>query len=139
MVLGINLWKFRQNRIILKYYFMVGEDMINSFAFGSMVIDGRRYTSDLIIYPDGSVRDAWVRKKGHVLTKEDLQTLLDAGPDLIIAGTGIHGRMKPESGLGEALGRLGVQFMAGPNDQAVAWYNDRSSTLNVGVCFHLTC
>ena len=113
--------------------------MIDSFAFGSMVIDGRRYTSDLIIYPDGSVRDAWVRKKGHVLTKEDLQTLLDAGPDLIIAGTGIHGRMKPESGLGEALGRLGVQFMAGSNDRAVAWYNDRSATLNVGACFHLTC
>jgi len=128
-----------QNWVVLKYNFMVGEDMIDSFAFGSMVIDGRRYTSDLTIYPDGSVRDAWVRKKGHALTKEDLQTLLDAGPDLIIAGTGIHGCMKPESGLGEALRRLGVQFMAGPNDQAVAWYNDRSATLKVGVCFHLTC
>jgi len=119
--------------------FNVGGDVIDSFAFGTMVIDGRRYTSDLIIYPDGRIRDAWWRKRGHALIKEDLQTLLDAGPEVIIAGTGIHGRMKPDPGLGEALGKLGIQFMAGPNDQAVTWFNDRIAATKAGACFHLAC
>jgi hypothetical protein len=95
--------------------------------------------SDLIIYPDGRIQDAWCRKRGHALTKEDLQALLDAGPEVIIAGTGIHGRMKPDSGLGEALGKMGIQFLAGPNDQAVSWFNDRIAATKAGACFHLAC
>jgi hypothetical protein len=113
--------------------------MIDSFKFGSMVIGGRRYTSDLIIYPDGHVRDGWWRSRGHVLTRSDVQTLVEAGPEMIIAGTGIHGRMQPEPGLEKTLGKMGIEFRAGSNDQAVIWYNGRSVTLNVGACFHLSC
>jgi len=116
-----------------------GDGMIDSITFGAMVINGRRYSSDLIIFPDGRIRDAWWRNRGHVLVKEDIQTLLDAEPEVIIAGTGIHGRMKPEAGLGAALGKLGVQLMSGPNDQAVIWFNDRLVTMKVGACFHLSC
>ena len=116
-----------------------GDDVIDLFAFGSMVIDGKRYTSDLIIYPGGRVRDGWRRSRGHVLTRADVQTMVEAGPEMIIAGTGIHGRMQPEPGLEKTLEKRGIQFMAGPNDQAVVWYNDRSATLNVGACFHLSC
>ena len=113
--------------------------MIDLIAFGSMVIDGRRYTSDLKIYPDGQVRDGWWRSRGHVLTREDVQTLVEAQSEMIIAGTGIHGRMQAEPGLEKTLEKMGIQFKAGPNDQAVAWYNDRSATVKVGACFHLSC
>lgn len=113
--------------------------MIDFFEFGSMVIDGRSYTSDLIIYPDRRVRNGWRRKQGHVLTCADLQTLVESGPETIIAGTGVHGRMQPEPGLESMLEKVGIQFMAGPNDQAVAWFNDRLSTTPLGACFHLSC
>jgi len=113
--------------------------VINFFEFGSMDIDGRRYTSDLIIYPDGRVQDGWRRSRGHVLTREDVQTLADAGAEMIIAGTGIHGRMQPEPGLERILGKMGIQFKAGRNDQAVAWYNQHLIKGKVGACFHLSC
>ncbi len=113
--------------------------MIDSFIFGSMVIDGRRYTSDLIINPDGHVRDGWRRSRGHVLTRTDVQTLVEAGPEMIIAGTGTYGRMQPEPGLEKTLGKMGIQFKSGPNHQAVAWYNDSSASISVGACFHLSC
>lgn len=119
--------------------FIVGDDVIDFFEFGSMVIDGRRYISDLIIYPDGRIRDGWRRGRGHVLARTDVQTLVEAGSETIIAGTGIHGRMKPEPGLEKMLGKMRIQFKAGPNDQAVLWYNDRSATSKVGACFHLSC
>jgi len=113
--------------------------VIDLFGFGSMVIDSHRYNSDLIIYPGGRVQDGWWRSRGHLLIKKDIQTLLDVGPEVIIAGTGINGRMQPEPDLEKTLGDLGIQFLAGPNEQAVTWYNDRSGMPKVGACFHLTC
>ena len=113
--------------------------MIDSFGFGFMVIDGHRYSSDLIIYPDGRIRDGWRRRRGHVLTRTDLETLVETWPEMIIAGKGIHGGMQPEPGLEETLRGLGIQFMAASNDQALAWYNDRSAGIKAGACFHLTC
>lgn len=119
--------------------YSLGDDVIDLFEFGSMVIDGRRYNSDLIIFPDGLVRDGWRRSRGHVLTRTDVQTLVEAGPEVIMAGTGLYGRMQPEPNLEKTLRKMGIQFKAGPNDQAVAWYNDRSASLKVGACFHLSC
>jgi len=113
--------------------------MIESFSFGDMVIDGRRYTSDLFIFPDGRVRDNWWRDRGHALCRGDLQVLVDSGPDTIIAGTGVNGLMKPEPGLDKAIRKLGIDFMAGPNGKAVSWYNQRIGKTKVGACFHLTC
>lgn len=113
--------------------------MIDLFGFGSMAIDGRKYTSDLIIFPDGHVRDGWWRSRGHVLTRTDVHTLVEAGSEMIIAGTGIYGRMQPEPGLEKTLGKLGIEFMAGPNDQAVTWFNNRVLTTKMGACFHLSC
>lgn len=81
--------------------------------------------------------DGWWRRQGHALTKDDIYTLLHAGPEVITAGAGIHGRMKPEASLTEALGKLEIQFMAGTNDQAVTWFNDRLGTTPLGACFHL--
>ncbi len=61
--------------------------MIDSFSFGTMVIDGKPYTSDLIIFPDGRVQDAWWRARGHVLSANDIADLVDKKPKIIIAGT----------------------------------------------------
>ena len=104
-----------------------------------MIIDGRIYNSVLIIFPEGLVRVVWRCIRGHVLTRSDVQTLVEAGPEVIIAGTGIYGRMQPEPNLEKTLKKQGIQFKAGPNDQAVAWYNDRSASPKVAACFHLSC
>ncbi len=44
---------------------------IDSYAFGNIVIDGMRFTSDLIIYPDGRIVDGWWRQSGHLMTEVD--------------------------------------------------------------------
>ena len=113
--------------------------MIDSFAFGSMVIDGKSYTSDLMIYPDGEVRDPWFRKRGHRLSEDDIAGLIQAGPEVIVAGTGVSGRVIPEKDLGPSLRHMGIAFFAVPNREAVALYNELSSKKRAGACFHLTC
>ena len=113
--------------------------MINSYSFGAMTIDGHPYTSDLIIFPDGRVQDAWWRKRGHVLTAEDIGGLVDSNPKIVIAGTGVNGLMKPEGGLSAYLSGRGIDFMAGPNETAVKWFNELSVSGGVGACFHSSC
>lgn len=113
--------------------------MIESFSFGDMIIDGRRITSDLIIYPNGRIQDGWWRSRGHALIRNDIQALVDSEPEMIIVGMGVNGLMKPEPGLDKWIRKQGIDYMAGPNEKAVAWYNQQIGKSRVGACFHLTC
>lgn len=114
--------------------------MIDSTAFGVMTIDGRTYTSDVIIFPDGRVRDGWWRKRGHVLSVDDILVLVDAAPKVIVAGTGTSGRMRPEAGLMDFLKERDILMIAEPNPRAVEIYNRKiASGVETGACFHLTC
>ena len=113
--------------------------MIDAFNFGSLVIDGRKYSSDLIIYPDGRIVDGWWRKNGHHFSAHDINGLIQTEPEFIIAGTGIHGYMKPNKGLENLLHQKGIVFIADKNEQAIQAYNQSVLHKRVGACFHLTC
>jgi hypothetical protein len=112
---------------------------IDSCEFGSIVIDGRKYTSDLIIYPDGRVETSWRRRFGHRLSGDDIGELIASGPDVIVAGTGLSGLVKPEEELEELLHNMAIEFFPAPNQQALEIYNELSTKKKVGACFHLTC
>jgi len=114
--------------------------MIEKTAFGSMTIKGRIYTTDLMIFPDGSIVDQWWRAKGHRLTMADIAVLVDQGPALIIAGMGIYGRMKAEKGLQEALADKGIELFTAWTKAAAGQFNTAvKKQSNVAACFHLTC
>jgi hypothetical protein len=112
---------------------------IEAYSFGWMIIDGKRYTSDLLIYPDGRVEDTWRRKRGHDLSIDDISSLIQAGPEIIVAGTGANGLMKPEKGFQKKLDQKGICFISLPSIEAVESYNKLSLEKPVGACFHLTC
>ena len=113
--------------------------MIDSFSFGTMQIDGRQYTSDLIIYPDGTIQNGWWRARGHSLSLSDIAGLVDKKPNVIIVGTGVNGRMQPDALLHAYLEEQGIEFLVGNNDVAVKWYNELKASGTVGACFHLSC
>jgi hypothetical protein len=115
------------------------KSMIDAVSFGSITIEGNTYHSDLILFPDGRVTDHWRRQAGHRLTYEDIQPLVAAGPEVIVAGCGISGMMKPETALAEILAEKGIEFLAAPNAEAIRMFNRRSSGKKTGACFHLTC
>lgn len=118
--------------------------MIRSYAFGKMEIDGTTFSSDLMIFPDGRVRDNWYRKSGHVLTLDDLSELTLSRPELIIAGTGAYGRMAMAPGLSQDLEQMGIEIRAMETGKAVSLYNEMIENRTPaqpqpGACFHLTC
>jgi hypothetical protein len=114
--------------------------MIKKCSFGAMVIDDKTYTSDLIIYPDGSVSDNWWRSSGHRLTLEDIRDLLIAEPEVIVAGTGIYGRMQLNADVQSVLITRGIELIAGRTESAAEQFNRlKQTSRQVGGCFHLTC
>jgi hypothetical protein len=114
--------------------------MIEKCGFGKMEIDGRVYTSDLLILPDGEIADAWRRIRGHRLALEDIQSLLATRPGIIVAGTGIYGRMGIAPALEAYLTDSGIELIAQPTKSAAQTYNDLiGGAKSVAGCFHLTC
>lgn len=113
--------------------------MIDTFSFGSIAIDGKKYMSDLVIFPDGHVVDSWRRKSGHGLSGEDIRTLIESEPDVIIAGTGVNGLVIPDKELEKILAKKSIDFIYAPNQKAIELYNELISKRRVGACFHLTC
>ena len=113
--------------------------IIESYSFGRMVVDGTRYTKDVIIYPDGKILSPWWRNRGHVLEPIDLKDLIAMAPELIICGSGSMGFMRPSADLKEYLEVRNIDFIAQKSSKAVTTYNQLSGSRKVGGCFHLTC
>lgn len=112
---------------------------IDRVSFGSLVMDGRKYGSDVLIFPDDRVEEGWSRARGHRLAMEDVERLVEAGPEVIVAGMGVFGRMKAEPDVKERLLQAGIRFLAAPNKRAMALFNEAARKGCAGGCFHLTC
>ncbi len=113
--------------------------MIDHYSFGRISINGNQFTSDVIIFPDGRVQGTWWRREGHSLSSFDIQELIASGPEIIIAGTGASGLMRPQKELIDLLVQEGIRFVAQPSQKASEIYNELKQSNKVGACFHLTC
>jgi hypothetical protein len=112
--------------------------VIESYEFGNIIISGKNYHNDVIVYPD-RVDAKWWRKQGHSLDVEDLKEVIDAKPDVIIVGTGQPGMMRvPERTLKEIEARK-IQIKVMPTEQACKEFNRIASEQKVIACLHLTC
>lgn len=112
---------------------------ITGYSFGRMEINGNSYLKDLIIFPNGNILSPWWRREGHRLIQADLTKLLATAPDIIVAGTGASGLMRPASELKDFLAQQSIEFIAQPTAEAVNSYNNLAKRRKTGACFHLTC
>ncbi len=111
---------------------------IDSYSFGRIVIDGKTYTSDVIIYP-GRVDASWWRKEGHLLQLADLVEALQAKPDVLIIGTGYSGVMRVPKETVDGIVRRGVEVTAERTSKAVEEYNELRGKKTVIAALHITC
>ncbi len=111
---------------------------IDSYQFGLTVVNGRKYTSDVIIFPD-RVRNDWWRKKGHELCLEDIAEVITENPEVLIVGTGAYGLVIVLSEVEQALEAKGIKLITEATDKACTIYNQLCSSQRVVAAFHLTC
>ena len=111
--------------------------MIDSYSFGSIVINGKTYTSDVIVFPD-KVQDLWWRKKGHLLQIDDLYSILSYQPHILIIGTGAYGLMKIPEETREFISNKGIKLYSDKTAKACTFYNTMKKKKLVAA-FHITC
>jgi hypothetical protein len=111
---------------------------IEQYNFGLIVIDGKRYTSDIIIYPD-RVDFNWWRKEGHILQVEDLKEAFTEKPEAVVIGTGQSGLMQVPSEVKKCFEAKGIELIVDKTKNACEIYNKLSGSKRVIAALHLTC
>jgi hypothetical protein len=110
---------------------------IDSYSFGRIVIDGKIYTRDVLIFSD-RVISPWWRKDGHLLAMEDLQDVLREKPDVLVIGKGYSGVMKVPDALVKVLAIEGIRVVVKDTAEAVGVFNILNNPKKVAA-LHLTC
>ena len=111
---------------------------IERYAFGEIVIDGRTYRRDVIVFPD-RVFHPWWRVEGHSLAPEDLEEVLHDPPEVLVVGQGKYGRMEVPAETRRRLQEAGIRLIAQPTDAACRSYNRLRGQQKVVAALHLTC
>jgi hypothetical protein len=113
--------------------------VIDSYDFGQIVIDGQRYTSDVIVFPD-RVKADWWRKESHRLHVEDVKDALEEKPNVLVVGTGYSGLVKVLPETEKYVRSRGVELIVQRTGEAYKTFNRLvQSGKTVIAAFHLTC
>ncbi|MFN3396674.1 MAG: Mth938-like domain-containing protein [Thermodesulfovibrionales bacterium] len=114
---------------------------IDHYSFGRITINGRSYTSDVIIYPE-RVDSSWWRKEGHLLQPDDLVEIIAAKPDILIVGTGFSGVMEVPKETIDYINRKGIVVYIEKTSKAVELFNrlkkEKTGKIIIAA-LHLTC
>ena len=111
---------------------------IEHYSFGRITIDGKTYTSDVVICPD-KVNASWWRKAGHNLEVADLAEVIIANPEVLVIGTGATGLMKVPKETISHLESKGIEVHIERTEKAVELFNKLQKDKKVIAALHLTC
>ena len=112
--------------------------MIDSYRFGHIVIDGKGYESDVIIFSD-HVQDRWWRKSGHSLVEDDLIEIIQSKPEVLIIGCGADGVLTIPKETKNYIRQQGIQLIAFNTGKACEIFNQLCKEKRVVAGLHLTC
>jgi len=112
---------------------------IDDYSFGRIVIDGKEFGRDVLVYRD-ELKEWW-REQGHRLQLKDLDWLLnrEEPPEALVIGTGCYGVMAVPEEVVRELERRGIMVQVKPTEEACAEFNRLAEKKRVAGAFHLTC
>jgi len=113
-------------------------NLVDSYQFGVIIVSGKEYTSDVIIFPD-RVRGNWWRKTGHQLCLDDIAEVITENPQVLVVGTGASGLVKVLPEVRQAAEAQGIKLIAETTDKACHTYNQLCQSQRVVAALHLTC
>ena len=114
-------------------------NLVESYRFGKIVINGQKYNKDLIVFPK-EIKTNWWRKDGHSLCLEDLLVLEDIETNFLIVGIGSAGVMIVPSDVIQELNQKEIEVIVLKTPEAVEEYNRLAKEgKQVAGAFHLTC
>lgn len=116
---------------------------INSFDFGSIVIDGKQYGYDVVVLPDGSVKEREASKAmfgGHSIRKNEIEELAKTKPQTVIVGTGTSGMAAVSEDAQAYAQEAKLNLVVLPSSEAIEKLNElMDEGRNVAALIHITC
>jgi hypothetical protein len=116
---------------------------IDSFNFGFIVVDDKQYDHDIIILPDGTVKERHAgrgRLGSHTISRDEILSLTREQPDSILIGTGVHGMAKVARDAEFFLTDPQYDIAALPTPDAVKKFNQLiEDGEKVAALIHITC
>lgn len=110
--------------------------MIDQFSYGSIIIDGQKYDSDVVIHPDGNI-ELWKEKAEKLLSMKNIQKLIEVKPEVLIIGLGTLGNDNIEPKVEKLLLDEGIELMAYKTDKALEIFKELRSQRNITALFHI--
>jgi hypothetical protein len=116
---------------------------INSFNFGFIVVDEKQYAHDIIILPDGTIKDREAGKGrlgSHTISKSEVETLIREEADVVLIGSGVQGmaRLAHDAERYMTLPDLNITVL--PSSQIVKKFNQHIDDGDkVAALIHVTC
>jgi hypothetical protein len=113
--------------------------VVDSYSFGQVVVDGTPYDRDLILFPD-RVQADWWRREGHRLLVEDLGSVLEYAPEVLVVGTGSSGVMEVPAPTAASVRSRGIVLEVERTAEACRRFNELlGEGKRVVAALHLTC
>lgn len=111
--------------------------MIESYDFGHIVINGKAYGHDVMLYKEAVT--PWIRENGHNVSIDDLRGVPD-GIEIFVMGNGYSGVCIFPRETKRYLEAKGIEVIVQVTGQAYKTYN-KFAEEGKNVCggFHLTC
>jgi len=98
----------------------MGMPRIDNAFFGNILVDGRKYETDLHVHWDGEVKE---RKRTHVFDKAELNELLLKDPEVIVVGTGNSGLLQIDPAVHSTASLHGIEIVAVRTPEAAQRFN----------------
>jgi hypothetical protein len=116
---------------------------IDSFNFGFIVVDEKQYSHDIVILPDGTVKErnpGKGRLGSHSIARSEVEALTKVQPDVILIGTGVQGMARLAHDAEFYLTEPGLNLTLLPSQQLVRKYNQHiEDGEKVAALIHVTC
>ncbi|RLE49427.1 MAG: hypothetical protein DRJ31_04985 [Candidatus Methanomethylicota archaeon] len=112
---------------------------VDSYRFGEVVVNGVKYTSDVIVFWN-KVKPNWWRIEGHALHLDDIKEVFAENPEVIVVGTGAYGIMEVKPEVEQYAKSKGIELIKAPTSEACKIYNKLIHEGKRAVAaLHLTC
>ena len=112
--------------------------MIDSFVFGSFVVDGKKFDSNISIINSVAKQARYL--DGHLLVESDFDKLIAAKPEIIIIGTGASGVVRVQEEIRQLIESNGIRLIIERTGDACDTFNDLvSKGRKVCAFLHNTC
>lgn len=116
---------------------------VNSLSFGSIVIDNKKFSRDVLIFDDGTVEQRWGGLwmfGSHSIKRNEVERLLRDEPEIVIIGTGTNGKARLDSEAGGWLKTKNLEVLILPSYEAVTKLNEIvDQGKKVACLIHITC